>query len=159
MADYVMRVVMVDEKGVQSYPTYKTTQVNADPAVEFVQARDAFNAVLTALGNVSSAVIKDASMKIILFQSGDTPPDISNVAERALVNVHLSSLKTAPHYIHSPLNELFVPGSKTVDLTNANLVAYINALAGMRLSDGEQIDIFSGSNGMKNGRWISVPRS
>lgn len=131
---------------------------------EFLAARNALDAIVAEYADVTDAVI---------VQSGvvETPAPVGgngagDLFEKALINVwsvnendDLDVESKSQIYIHAPSIGIFQtatgPGRNRVDTADADLQAYIAALAANAyISDGETIQTSSGVAGMDSGRRI-----
>jgi len=151
----------------------KTTFKNIDlgvisdttAAAEYGQAVAAMAALRTAFDAVTDAVIAEERIASVEALSAATPAD-ADLFQNAMVNVW--SLNTedanavehlAQTYIPAPVIGVFVSptgsGRDVVDITDADLTAWIAALAAnAEISDGETIQTGTGDDGMADGRRV-----
>jgi hypothetical protein len=135
----------------------------ADDGENYLNAQTAAGQIVGALTAVTDAEIAKEWVVIVNQESNVIPAD-AEINEEALIAVHLNAPseaeKLANVRIPAPIAAMFQTDALTVDLTNANLVQYIQQLAQhSTVSDGEQIDTTTGTDGMKHGYWRSKAKT
>lgn len=130
----------------------------AEP-VDYAAVLNAANQIRGALVDITDANVAKETVTGVVSEDNNLPADADTTDEAAIV-VHLNVANTAEKLhtlrVPAPIDALFQPGGETVDLTNADLVQYIQQVAQHAyVSDGEQIQTGSGTDGMKRGYWRS----
>jgi hypothetical protein len=121
----------------------------------------ALSAVYDALDAITAGTIEEVSIKSIISTDATQPAYGVNTREQAVVTSYLNATGTKLHnvVIPSPTDAIVNPNGMDVDVTDADLIAYIAALAAnVQVSDGESIDT-TVSNGMKEGHTRTVSKS
>ena len=135
--------------GDKSSLTFNLGDLVDEPAALIKQS-----AIRSALIAVTLANIRRETLINVLSEDNQLPA-AGDTYERAVVACHLNAPAEAEkiHNVYIPAPEaLFEADGQTVDKTDAELVAYIQALADNALvSDGEAINTASGTNGIKDG--------
>lgn len=162
MTDFVLSAKLVDKFGNASTLRWPYTVSGADFGADSLAAQTALNALVAGLNPLTTAVIAETKITTINSTDATAPPDNSTLGDKALINCFRAAPnqgKTAPIYIPSPDSSLFLSGSKTVNVSLANLHTYLFALElYAKFSDGESFDSSQGTNGIDNGRWLSASR-
>jgi hypothetical protein len=121
----------------------------------------ALSEVYNALAAITLGTIEEVSIKSIVSTSAAQPAYGVNTREQAVVSAYLNAAGTKLHnvVIPAPVDEIVNPNGMDVDVTNADLITYIAALAdNVQVSDGESIDT-TVTNGMKEGHTRTVSKS
>lgn len=129
---------------------------------QFAEANTALTNIVTALEAVTTANVIRASVTFDQTQSGSL--GTGDVTDEAAVSVYLNGAgelkKLHTLRIPAPEPAIFTAGDPNkVDITNADLIAYVGALQAYALvSDDETIQT-AVQNGIDGGYWRSVSRS
>lgn len=131
--------------------------------VVFADVGNAANQIRGALVDISDANVSKETLTGVVSEDNQLPADADTTDEAAIV-AHLND-PTEKEKLHvtrvpAPITALFQPNGQDVDVSNALLQAYIAQLSQHALvSDGEQINVSSGTAGIKRGYWRSRPKS
>lgn len=131
-------------------------------APDAILAAVALENLETALQTVSDGGVQRVAYSNILtentiVQVGDDGVDCF---ELAVLTLAATGNKKVTHRIPAPKPSIFNADKKTVDVTNADLQAYVATLAAsVTLSDGDTIDTAAGNGGILYGKKVSVARS
>jgi hypothetical protein len=140
------------------------------PALRFVlNAVDENEALAAALNvkaaflAVSSLLVRGESITNVITPESDLRPSDPSADgfEEAKISVYLDDTGDKLHTLRIPggENTLYLPDGQTVNISNAQLVAYISMLEQyIQVSDGEFIDTTI-TNGIKEGWKASVAKS
>lgn len=140
------------------------------PELNYVAAANALNQVRGALVDITECDLAFVRLteQVQQFDTVPTHEDARNYV-KATVVLHLNAPATTGKYhvinIPGPIDAMFLAeeGSvshKIVDVTNALLQQYVQQLADHTfVSDGEQINTASGTNGIRSGRRTSRAQS
>lgn len=139
----------------------------ADAGAEYEAAVSALGQITGALENVTEAVlVQSGVIQATPVLGGNGAGDLF---EKALVNVWAVNIQDALDvearaqiYIPAPVIGVFQtatgPGRNIVDVTDAALQQYVQQLSEHALiSDGETINLLSGTAGIDSGKRISRP--
>lgn len=132
-------------------------------ALDLVAAQNHTQDLGTYYQALSTANLIKAELKIRTIDNatlGAAGSDVSNdMAYLVYTNPTGELAKLAPLRVPSPIDALFLPDLKTLDLTNTDFQALVDEIdAGVFISDGEQINGALGTNGVKKGYWRSKAR-
>lgn len=121
----------------------------------------AVTAILTPLSLITLADI-EVSLKSVI-QSFDASPAFGvDAHDEALLITHLNDVGTKLYpslRIPAPSSDIVMPDGMAIDVTDANLIAFVAAVAAnVVLSDGESIDTTT-ANGIKGGKVRSRPKT
>lgn len=135
------------------------------PEAEYGQAVAAMAALRPLFAAVTDAVIAEERIASIAVLDGSTPAS-GDLFENAMVNLWTLNTEdanavehTSPYYIPAASISIFQtatgPGRDIVDLADADLVAWVAAMATyVEISDGETVQTGSGTDGMANGKRV-----
>lgn len=123
----------------------------ADEAAAMVAAQGIKN----GLTPLTDANISKESVTNVFFTDGTRPADGADCYEEAAVACYINdpadAIKLHTVRIPAPIDTLFMADKETVDVANADLITYVNALATYaEVSDGEQI-VTTQDNGIAEG--------
>ncbi len=137
---------------------------DAETPLTLAGAQSAADQIIASLDDVSDAVIAKASLTYLVAQSDLLAADEVDAFEEAVVMCHLNEAGDLPELyalrIPAPVDGLFLADKETVDIGNADLVQYVQQVAQHAfVSDGEQIQTGTGTNGMSHGHKRQRPKS
>lgn len=156
-------VTMVDEKALKTTLNFVAEFDNIGLTEEFDEAQIAAGALKTDLLAVSDALVYSESLTY-LIGGGVTLPADADITDEAAIVCYLSAAGEVPKYhtlrVPAPIDALFESDGKTVDETNAALIAYVANFADgeWEVSDGEHIET-ANDNGISHGFWRSKAKS
>lgn len=133
-----------------------------EPADE-AAALNAANQIRGALVDITDAFVASESLTLVVSEDNQVPAD-ADVTDIANITVHLNA-PTEAQKLHNlpvpaPIDALFLADGVTVDTSNALLIQYVQQIAQHAfVSDGEQVNTASGSNGISGGYWSSEKRT
>jgi len=139
----------------------------ADAGAEYLLAVAALNAISGALDDITAGIIYFTRVYANVQESALVPTsEDARIYVNAVIACHIGASGEVAKYatvrVPAPVDALFVgdegdgESEDVVDVTNANLQAYIDALeANALVSDGETINTALGTNGMYRGRRVS----
>lgn len=163
---YEGRIVLIDEQGLKTTLRYDLgTTVGADVATEFGPVQDELEAIATALAAVTTANLFEVGM---LFRDdaneNQALPAEAEVPEEAAISVHLvaepGAAKLGQLRVPAPVDGVFLADGVTVDTGDADLQAYVAAVAAAAtISDGESIVTARGDGGLEKGHLRFKARS
>ncbi len=152
MPQYTYRVTLQG-----STPSDKTTLVyNLGEHVDEISAMLSVSALTPVLLAVTTATISMETLTSVISSSNALPADpaVDTFEELALschLNAPTEQQKLVLQRIPAPDLSLLVPDGEKGDLTNADLIGYVNILAAATfVSDGEVINITSGTGGISD---------
>lgn len=132
-----------------------------DIGAEYISARSAATQVRGSLVDVTTAFVSKERLSLRLSDDDQLPaPGVADITDEALVSVHLNPptelRKMHGVRIPAPISAIFLQDGLRVNVTNALLVQYIQQLSQhVFVSDGENINTNSGSDGIDSGYWRS----
>lgn len=160
MTAFIYTVTLVGTDGEKSTLTFDLGDfTEADAGADFLAALAAANQVRGALVDISDANVSQEAVRHIISEDNQLPV-AADVFEEALVSCHLNAPTEAEKLyslrVPAPAVEIFqgTTGSARdiVDTSNALLAQFVQQVSQhAQVSDGEQIDVTSGTNGMKRG--------
>jgi len=159
---YEGRVTLIDEHGFKSQMVY---DLGVSAALTGAASAIAdLNTIVAELVDVTSANPVDiyVSCHDDTNQVGTLPAE-SEIAEEAVLSVHLLAAplpqKLGTLRIPAPVDGIFQADGYTVDTADADLQAYVAAVAATTtISDGENIITARGSGGIANASWRTRAR-
>ena len=127
----------------------------ATPLADYVGARTAATQIRGALVDITDAFVTKETVSEVFFEDNQRPPDNVDVYEEAAVACYLNDPTEAEKLhtirIPAPVDALFTVDGETVDVSNAQLIQYVQQLQQHAyVSDEEQINV-SADNGIKYG--------
>jgi len=138
-----------------------TLRFDLGDLVDEASALNAANQVRGSLVDITKAFVAQELLTNVISEDDTNPTDESaDTFEKAKVTVYLNDTGTKVHNIAIPAPDEFIqPDGRTVDITNALLIQYVQQLAQHTfLSDNEQIDTTL-SNGIKAGWVVSASKN
>lgn len=131
--------------------------------VDFAAVSNAANQIRGALVDITGANVSKETLSFVVSSDNQLPAAGVDVTDEAVVIVHLNEPNTLeklhPLRIPAPIPALFLPGGETVDIANADLIQFVQQISQhAEVSDGESVNVASGSNGIKRGYWRSRPK-
>lgn len=166
MPDTIYRytVTLVDQRAHKSTVSYLMPLSEATEVENFTIAATDAALINTALDAVTDANIFSETLSALLSGTSSLPVS-ADVTDEAAIVCFLSEAAEIPKYhvlrIPAPIDALFEADEKTVDETNAALIAFVDAVSetnSVQVSDGEQINVDL-ENGISHGFWRSVKKS
>lgn len=162
-SDWRITVTLLDTIGLKTTMNFIYSADELTLADEFSAANDAATALVSDLEAVSDATVY--SERVAYLKSLDeTLPADADITDVAQVVTYLTPDGVLPKYhvlrIPAPVSGIFTADGKTIDIADADLIAYVaNFLDGeFEVSDGEHIDDTI-DNGIKGGSWTSVKKN
>lgn len=157
-------VSLIDSKQLKTTLVYKGVFDGLSLTDEFGLANDALDGLLTDLGAVTDAAVYSVTLGHVRDTSEAIPAEgVADITDEAAVVTWLSDVGQANKFhtlrIPAPI-DMFGSDQITVDVTNANLIAYVAnfAAGGFQVSDEESI-VTSRDNGIVSGHWRSRAKS
>lgn len=128
------------------------------------QAEAAASQIGGALANITDAIMTKQSLTYTMDASTIMPPVAVDCMDEAVVMCYLNDSNSLPEYyslrIPAPKAALFMADGETVDVVEPLLIQYVQQLAQHAyVSDYEQIDTNTGSDGMARGHRRSRAKS
>jgi hypothetical protein len=159
---WVSKYVLVGTNGLKTSLQFRQERDGGTPDVDFTAALIAHNLLATALGNVTDANIYSSQLTSLVAGSSTKPAD-ADITDMAFVQVYLNDPADLPKYhtlrIPAPVISMFNADLITVDIADADLVAFVNALSDeFVVSDNEVINT-TVQDGVAGGYWASVKKS
>lgn len=152
MPEYKYRITLQG-----STPNDKTTLVyDLGNLADELAAYTAIAILQPALLAVTDALISLETLTSVVASQNTVPSDPAiDTFEELALSLHLNAptemQKLWTGRIPAPNPAILVPSGERGDITDANLIAYVDALATQTfVSDGEQIDVTSGDDGMND---------
>lgn len=160
MTAFTYTVVLRGTDNEKSTLTYDLGDfANATPGDDFAEALTVAGNIKSELAAVTDAYIAEESLRHVISQDSQLPA-AADIFEEALVTVYLND-PTEAEKVHqvripAPAAGLFLGTNGAeldiVDINDADLTDYVGALSShVYLSDGEQINTATGTNGIKKG--------
>jgi len=171
--DYALTLVFEDERQQRTRRTLDLdVPTGLDRAVELDSAANLADGIVEDYKAVTTAGLVDAYLTFKDVGANPwadtTAQSGSEVSNEAVISTYLlpsdpAAEDVGPEYwilrVPSPIDAIFESDLITVDRNNALLQALVDEIeAAAHVSDEEKIDLTSGINGMKSGKWISKAR-
>jgi len=159
--DWVGTVTLADEKGLKTVMRYF---IPNEPLTPYDSAKASLDAIVAELDPITDATIAQVTLTQLTEADDALGAPNSDVSDEAAIVVYINETGTLPKYhtirVPAPVDGIFEADLITVDRDDADLVAYVAALAEhTEVSDGEQINTALGEDGMKSGEWRSVKKN
>lgn len=133
--------------------------------VTAVLAADQYSEASIVLDNISTELVNVTDATLAYSRLSNTYNEssaagVGDVFEKATISVHIGQTGQAEKFatinIPAPKDTIFVSATGTgrdvVNVSQGDLVAYVQTLDAVTISDGEVINDALGSSGMDNGR-------
>ena len=127
--------------------------------VNFADVQSAADQIRGALVDITDANVAKETLTGVVSEDNQIPAD-ADTTDEAVVAVHLNA-PTEAQKLHNlrvpaPIDALFLPNGITLDISNALLQAYVLQISQhAQVSDGETVNVASGTAGIDSGYWRS----
>jgi hypothetical protein len=168
MPEYTFRaaVTLVDSKQLKTTLAFPRVIDDLSPEAAFVTANTELGELVTDLQAVTDCAINRVTLSFLDDSQLEAvpAPGVADMTDEAAISVWLSDVgeldKFATLRIPGPIAALMQSDQKTVDVTNANLIAYVENFGPdkFEVSDGEAV-VISRDNGIEKGHWRSKAKS
>jgi hypothetical protein len=157
-------VTLIDERAMKSTLNFQMDVSEATSAENFTLAVGEGATISAALLAVSDALVYSENLTYLISGGSSLPAD-ADITDEAAIVCFLSEAAEVPKYhvlrIPAPADAIFEADGVTVDESDSDLIAYVDALSesgSVVVSDGEQINVDL-ENGISHGFWRSVKKS